>query len=112
MISLTTIIYLLLIHWVADFILQSRWMATNKSSSNSILAAHVFVYSIPFFVFGSALFVVLNFVLHFMVDWVSSRLTSKLWEKKNIHGFFAVVGLDQVLHLTCLFSTYIWIFGA
>jgi peptidoglycan biosynthesis protein MviN/MurJ (putative lipid II flippase) len=106
MIDLKTIIIILIIHFIADFVLQSSWMAQNKSKSNIALLTHVFVYMIPFLIIGFW-YAVLNSVLHFIIDYNTSRLTSKLWSKGEVHYFFVVIGLDQTLHFICLFSTYI-----
>jgi len=110
MFTLSTIILLVSLHFVSDFILQSDWMAQNKSSSNKALGIHVIVYSIPFLIIGP-LYALVNGILHFFTDYVSSRVSKKLWEKKEVHWFFAVIGLDQLIHYICLFTTYSLIFG-
>lgn len=105
MIDINTFILILFIHWVADFMLQTRWMATNKSKSNLALGMHILVYMIPLTLFGW-LFALVNGVLHFIVDYFTSRATSYLWKKQEIHLFFIVIGLDQLLHTICLLYTY------
>jgi len=97
------------IHFVGDFILQNDKMAHSKSSSNKWLAIHVGIYSSCFIVFGSILYVVINFLLHFATDYVSSRLTTKLYKAKKNHWFFVVIGADQAIHMSCLFGTYVWL---
>jgi hypothetical protein len=101
-------------HWIADFLLQTRWMAENKSKRLDALALHVTVYSAGLAVaavilFGLtmtvALFIAANAVLHFATDFVTSRMTTALWQQKNVYGFFAVVGLDQFLHQIALAAT-------
>lgn len=106
MIDLKTIIIILVIHFIADFLLQSSWMAQNKSKNNIALLTHVGVYMIPFLFIGFW-YALLNAALHFIIDYNTSRLTSKLWAKGEVHWFFVVIGLDQTLHFICLFSTYI-----
>ena len=50
-------------------------------------------------------FCLLNGILHFAVDYVSSRWGKKLYAEGRRRAFFAVVGLDQALHMTCLALT-------
>ena len=98
-------IALILTHFVADFIFQTDKMAINKSKSNKWLFFHVFVYSLPLLFWGWK-FAAFNAVAHFLVDYVTSRLTTHLWNKNECHWFFVVIGADQALHLTCLFLSY------
>jgi len=105
MISIITVIALCFVHFFADFICQSDWMAQNKSSSNKALGLHVVCYSIPFLLFGLK-FAIVTGILHFIIDYITSRITKKLWEKKQVHNFFVVVGFDQFLHVVSLLLTY------
>ena len=93
------------LHFVADFIMQSDRIAINKSSDNGILLTHVCLYSMFFLGFGFW-FVLANLVLHFITDWCTSRVTKRLWLADQRHWFFVVIGLDQAIHMTCLFVTY------
>ena len=110
----TTLLLLLVwLHFFGDFILQTDYMAFNKSKSNKILLLHVTVYSIPLTLLGFQ-FAVVNLVLHFMTDWCTSRATAKLWKLNKRYWFFAVIGLDQAIHMTCLILTslYFWEFAS
>ena len=141
-------LWLLFAHWIADFCLQTRWQASNKSKNNEALFNHVGVYTT---VLGAAtfffpiltdqayiFFVALNGVLHFATDYVTSRMTSPLFmaqfdrvdivvpppltgpvEKRtearvmmkntfDLHNFFVVVGLDQLIHQITLAAT-LWL---
>ena len=117
MVTVEVVLSILIIHWVADFVLQSDWMAINKSKNNLALLAHVFTYCntwgiVGLFFFGFipvALFYVYNFILHFITDYCTSRLNAYLWEKEMRHWFFVAIGFDQVIHYTCLFLTYAWL---
>jgi hypothetical protein len=109
---------LLAVHWLADFVLQTHWQATNKSKRNGALAAHVGTYTLTLAV-GSALlfgqssqwvyFVALNGVLHFATDYFTSRATSRLYAKQDWHNFFVVVGFDQLIHQVTLAVTMIFL---
>jgi hypothetical protein len=92
-------------------------MATNKSKNNMALGLHVLVYTatlamlfLPFVLFYD-IFILLtwlsvNAVLHFSVDYVTSRISSSLWKAEDYHNFFVVVGFDQLIHYACLFGTF------
>lgn len=103
--ELATITLLLFMHFVADFILQSNWMAQNKSKNNWALFTHVFIYSLPFILI-SPLYAAINGLLHLLVDYNTSHLSSKLWANGKVHWFFVVIGFDQLLHALCLLWTY------
>lgn len=116
MIPITVLILILFTHFIADFALQSDWMAKNKSKSNRALAVHTFVYtsglSLLMLVDQNVLWVywaVLNGILHGLTDYVTSRWSSHLWSKGDVHNFFVVIGFDQFIHAATLITTYYWI---
>lgn len=102
---MNAVIALVWTHWIADFILQSDSMALNKSKSNFWLGIHVLVYSICFLWVGWK-FALLNGILHFVTDYITSRINSQLLTLPSKHWFFTCVGFDQAIHLTCLVLTY------
>ena len=106
--SVTIILSLIWIHFVADFIMQSDRVALNKSRSNSILLQHVAIYGAFLLPFG-LVFALVNAGLHFVTDYCTSRATSALWKRNQRHWFFVVIGLDQAIHMTCLFASYVWL---
>ena len=103
--DLMIILSLIWIHFIADFMMQSDRIALNKSKSNLILLQHVVIYGIFLLPFG-LLFALVNIVLHFITDYCTSRATSALWKNNQRHWFFVVIGLDQAIHMTCLFVSY------
>jgi hypothetical protein len=118
--DLTTIILvisILLIHYVGDFAFQTHYQAINKSKNNIALTYHVLTYSLLWaavsFMYGILthnynilLFAPITFICHWITDYFTSRLNTKLWEAGNPHNFFVSVGADQMYHYIQLFLTY------
>ena len=109
-----TILALIVSHWFGDFLLQSDWMALNKSKHWDALAVHVAVYTLTFipallWIFGNTPIVVhflaVTALAHFATDAVTSRINARLWQAEQRHWFFVAVGADQVLHYTQLILT-------
>ena len=96
-------------HFLGDFAFQIDDMAINKSSSFKWLSIHVGVYSLPLIVFGWQ-FAVVNFVLHWITDAITSRISGAYAKAGNIRMQFFTIGLDQAIHMTCLIGTYVLFF--
>ena len=124
MVEITFILYL---HFVADFIFQSEYMATNKSANNLALLNHVIVYSLVwglglliYFineldinkVYNIMIFTWLTLVAHFITDYITSRIVKKKFDKGEYgsdipnFGGFTVIGFDQLLHYIQLLLTW------
>ena len=106
------IMSILAVHWFADFVLQTDWQATNKSKNNLALAAHVGTYTAVLAAFAAITmpiigiaWALLNGAILFGVDYVTSRIISRLWASGNMRLFFPSVGFDQLIHYACLFGT-------
>lgn len=107
MISIIDVILILLIHFVADFLCQTRKMATNKSKSIPWLTFHVFVYTIvttigweyllnlKFIVVPTV--IIITFITHWVTDFFTSKLTTYFYKKERYFEFFGVIGLDQFI---------------
>lgn len=124
MISLNEIFYILVIHWVCDFQLQTDKQAKGKSDNWPDLLTHTFVYSysmtLLLMVYNvlctnmdnydlglyHLLFFFITFISHTTTDYFTSKINKKLWEIGNVHMFFVSVGFDQILHYFQLFLTY------
>ena len=127
----------LAVHFVADFVLQSNWMAQNKSKRWDALALHCVVYGACWLWLGLT-FAAVTCALHFLTDAVTSRITSRLWffrmkagiweqasftvpkhgqtlvnpwmpEGGDRHYFFVAIGADQVIHYATLAATGYWL---
>ncbi|MFI5422787.1 MAG: DUF3307 domain-containing protein [Nitrososphaerales archaeon] len=106
-------------HWFADFVCQTDWQAQNKSKSLVALGRHVGVYTliltavclVAFRIQGVVEYALLNGALHFATDFCTSRISSKLYAKGDVHNFFVVVGLDQLIHQATLLITLQLMFG-
>ena len=124
-INIWVVLGIIVIHWFADFVLQTEEMAQGKSKNWSDLLNHTMTYSLIWYVIGTILivvnlnwpffdypswaltkFVVITFIAHTATDYYTSRVNSMLWEKKEVHNFFVSIGFDQVLHYIQLFLTY------
>lgn len=132
---ISVIFTILVVHFIADFVFQTPWMAQNKSKSNFALNAHIATYwsillvlcgaidGFMFMYYGNNTLVqnfpgfnllmgwsILNAGIHWCVDYCTSRLSSKQFNK-DWHKFFLIIGFDQLIHYFTLFGTYVWIFN-
>lgn len=79
----------MIIHWVADFVIQTREEAKNKSTSNKYLLLHTVKYSLLYISFfpliGRAvfLFIGITFITHTIIDYFTSKVSKNLWTKKR-----------------------------
>lgn len=118
------IIVILIIHWMADFALQTEKQAKGKSKNWDDLLSHTYTYSLvwycllPFYVifftdnyiqWTGTYFILITFICHTITDYFTSRITSKKYQNNHFYGFNSFwfwIGFDQILHLTQLFLTY------
>lgn len=123
------IIVLLFAHFVADFIFQPHYIASTKSTSISSLIQHIIIYFFTLFIiFGIAWFplyylaemkitaqiwlqftigiTVVNSLLHYFIDFFTSKVTKYFWNKQDYHNFFVVMEFDQLLHVGLLIYSY------
>jgi len=121
MISILDVLIIWFIHWVADFHMQTHEMATQKSKSNYWLSMHVLVYTgvtllfwhftllrpaTEYTLWEYAMFSGYIFIGHWVTDYITSRMTSKLYAEGKFHDFFVVIGFDQFIHLVHLLIGY------
>lgn len=132
--AVSTVLALLAVHFVADFLLQSDWMALNKSKRWDALTLHVAVYAACFLPFG-IVFALVTFTAHFVQDAITSRINARFWffdmampvhwpSRRdpngpavphyaalggNRHWFFVGIGADQLLHYVQLVMLAEWL---
>lgn len=94
------VIVIVLLHWVADFILQTRWQGNNKSKSLKALLSHTTTYSLCFLLLFPLLgtktlgFVLITWMLHTLTDYFTSRATAHCW-KEIMHSKDRIKSLTE-----------------
>jgi len=119
--SIYIILYFLLIHWFADFVMQADDDAKNKSKNirnllnhtaiyAQIMTAASFVFLITSSLMNVLIFGLVMFISHTTIDFFTSRINSKLYAANKNHLFFTSIGFDQWLHYLVLFGSLDLIF--
>lgn len=108
MINLWLLTGLLVAHFVADFLLQSDWMALNKSKQTLPLVVHTSIYALCFSWLGTE-FALLTYITHTITDFVTSRVNARLWQANQRRWFFVSVGFDQLIHALTLVWSLQWL---
>lgn len=106
------LIFMFFLHWVADFVLQSRRVAEEKSKHPDALFEHVGIYSLTLFAGLVWIDLLLalqlsmtNGVCHWIIDYISSKMTTHFYTYKKMHEFWITVGFDQFLHSAILITS-------
>jgi len=109
---------MLLIHWLADFALQTEKQATQKSTNITQLTFHVLTYTLVWFmaiwvyqgnIENALKFSAITFVSHWLTDFTTSRVGKPYWDSGDYHNGFTIVGFDQILHYIQLYYTFKYI---
>ena len=82
-------------HLVGDYILQSHWMATEKTRRNIAAALHVSAYMLPFLLLRPSP-LALAFIAgsHFVIDrWRLARFV--VWAKNGMRGPVTATGYPE-----------------
>ena len=96
-------IFLLFAHYIADFALQSAFLAENKYKSHHIMFAHCMIYtgvlSIVLLLFDVLTLALIGFILlsHFIIDTLKG-----LDIKAGLISIEALFHIDQVLHIVII----------
>lgn len=112
------ITYILFCHWLNDFVGQgylfpSLEIGKNKSKDFSILLTHILLYTMgmllmlwPFMGTEAVMaYVPINVLSHFVIDYFTSKASSKAYADGNVRWFWSVIGFDQFLHVAILCAT-------
>lgn len=126
-ISVYQVFYLLIAHYISDFVLQTDYMARGKSKSMKPLSLHIVVYTLglmimTWYLFSNSLaflgFALFNGITHLVVDYFTSRESSKLFAQNKAgsdtipnFGAFSVIGFDQFLHTFILIASFAFFVG-
>jgi len=131
--SITIILSIIVVHYIADFIFQDEKWALGKSKNWNDLLVHTITYSfifaaLSYFIAFGYLFITketlntkieliywfipITFVCHTITDYFTSRWVGKKFKDgyygSSIPNFgaFSSIGFDQVLHYFQLFLTF------
>src|ERR1700735_1023365 len=112
----------LVAHAIGDYILQSDWMATEKTKRSIAALAHVLAYGLPFIVLGASPWAWMAIVgTHFVIDrwrlarylvWAKNWMGPNLpWRECAVTGYpperppwmsvWLLIIADNVLHVLC-----------
>lgn len=97
------LVYVIIVHFLFDWILQPRWMAKEKVKNTTIALTHGLIVSVPLFVIFWAPFVLLYAVIHGLQDRYLYGILNKLWDTGDKEtNLVNHVAIDQTLHLLIL----------
>lgn len=123
----------LVAHMAGDYVLQSHWMASQKTSHHVPAALHALMYGLPFLLFGvspAALAVIVG--THFVIDrwrlarhvvWVKNFMappgTNPSWEECKATGYppdvplwlsvWLMIAADNTLHILINAAAIRWL---
>lgn len=105
--------FVILAHFIGDFLAQNNYTSAKKGSDLKAMAFHVGLYFLGLcflmLISPSAfvlLYCVINAVLHYFVDSVTAPISLGLFQKEDKRKFFLMLGLDQTIHYLCLSISY------
>ena len=100
------------LHFLFDWVLQSREVAVNKKTDISMLTKHYFLNVLPYISIISIIFVFMyGFSMNIAYFWIINCLSHYFIDMllptgKTQRALINWTALDQVLHLGILFLTY------
>jgi hypothetical protein len=112
MTSLLIISLFILAHIMADFLLQTEKIATQKENISNLLLHGAVVgglpilFTIPYLSFKLLKIILIITFLHLIIDWAKHKMTNKFSTLETSVSFF--LG-DQLLHLIILLFSFRWL---
>jgi hypothetical protein len=106
------LIILVILHFLADFVFQTRDMAINKTRSYKALSKHcVVVFLFMFFGSMNFYFALTNAVLHGFIDKNIWRYYRRQNKKEGINPcedqkFYITLGMDQAIHMIVMLISF------
>lgn len=114
---LTLFSLLLVKHFIADFLLQPKWMWSNKGTflHPGGLAHSAFHACLTFLILGfwdiytAYALASGEFCAHYFIDYYKININAKFgWTCNNSEKFWWFLGLDQLLHQGCYIFIVWW----
>ena len=120
----------LLLHLLGDYVLQSDWMARNKTQATWPALCHATLYSLPFLLIGTPLAVLAIFGAHFVMDrfrlarcvvWMKNWLSPSRdpWRECSSTGMpkatpewlavWILIAVDNTIHLIWNYAALRWL---
>ena len=107
-------------HFVADFVLQTRWMMTEKGHYGRLGGiAHATVHmgsSVPALVvlgagpLAASILILFEGAVHYHLDFLKESISRRLAMDPSHKGFWILLGADQLLHqLTYILIVFLFI---
>lgn len=118
------VLLILVAHYIADFYFQSREIAMKKSHEIKALITHIMIYSFTLciMIFLGLYFMgivsvihamqiaigvsLVNGLLHYLIDFVTSQMSTHFWKTKQTRNFWLTIGADQLIHTGLLIYCY------
>jgi hypothetical protein len=112
--NVAVFIWLMFVHFIADWVFQTHDQATNKTKNWKYLLSHCLVYTaffiIPFFIFKiNLLWLIAIFLVHVILDkrsflvWIMKNIKKITLENVPEHLYYLlIITIDQIFHLLLL----------
>lgn len=111
------VISILALHFVADQILQLKFVRAFKNTSTLLMLVHVISWAVVMWAFSMVMcyklqnwdmlywFITVS-TLHFLIDWPLGRWQSSLMDKGNVKTASKIIYLEYTLTTVMLFLTF------